>query len=79
MCKIGARVYKHVHYFIYWGNYPFTDIIYFSDSAYIMVVDIGGGTSDVSVLFTNGPMFATVALAGNATLVKLPVFGFQAI
>ena len=33
-----------------------------------MVVDIGGGTSDVSVLFTNGPMFATVALAGNATL-----------
>ncbi|KAL5253274.1 hypothetical protein ACHWQZ_G013151 [Mnemiopsis leidyi] len=38
------------------------------DSAYIMVVDIGGGTSDVSVLFTNGPMFATVALAGNNRL-----------
>ena len=32
-----------------------------------MVVDIGGGTSDVSLLFTNGPMFATVALAGNLT------------
>lgn len=36
-----------------------------ADAAYIMVVDIGGGTSDVSILFTNGPMFATVALAGN--------------
>eukprot|EP00116_Pleurobrachia_bachei_P006126 sb/3466388/ len=38
------------------------------ESAYVMVVDIGGGTSDVSLLFTNGPMFATVALAGNNRL-----------
>lgn len=38
------------------------------ESAYVMVVDIGGGTSDVSILFTNGPMFATVALAGNNRL-----------
>lgn len=38
------------------------------DASYIMVVDIGGGTSDVSILFTNGPMFATVALAGNNRL-----------
>lgn len=37
-------------------------------TSYVMVVDIGGGTSDVSLLFTNGPMFATVALAGNNRL-----------
>ena len=36
-----------------------------------MVVDIGGGTSDVSVLFTNGPMFATVALAGKFTFCRV--------
>ena len=37
-------------------------------SSYVMVVDIGGGTSDVSLLYASGPMFATIGMAGNNRL-----------
>lgn len=35
---------------------------------YIVVVDLGGGTMDVSVLWLQGGMFVTIAMAGNNRL-----------
>ncbi|VDO31552.1 unnamed protein product [Brugia timori] len=38
------------------------------DVQYIVVVDLGGGTLDVSILWLQGGMFMTVAMAGNNRL-----------